>query len=350
MEKDIAKEKLIMRGVEMILKAKPRTMEILRSSKMSNLKTIERSSRCVKDPNPLVTSMTIMGTTYPLSIDKELAKEYKIPLKFMPQNSFQRRDYHKHSRILGTMGVLDWWVESGPEMDEQLVEVTNILLRQHREERDKFYNIDWKSSTISWGPPVLERCVVPTRVTLVSVPRPLRNAAICETLFEEYTTPSRLLSSITMQKLQQKAELDLSSKLVLSKQANILLSAMDSNEKCLPIMPGTSHVLIEVKHAIVHNNYVITGFDHVNTPRTANWQKPMENLSRIAIYEGINSKILLAEMRVLIENIRVSGLKVANILEESDLEESMEVKWLRVLFRMSVKLDHECGHDSVSSS
>lgn len=43
------------------------------------------------------------------------------------------------------------------------------------------------------------------------------------------------------------------------------------------------------------------------------------------------------------ENIRVSGLKIANILEESDISESMEVKWLRVLFRMSVKLDHECG-------
>lgn len=46
---------------------------------------------------------------------------------------------------------------------------------------------------------------------------------------------------------------------------------------------------------------------------------------------------------MLMENIRVSGLKIANILEESDISESMEVKWLRVLFRMSVKLDHECG-------
>lgn len=99
-----------------------------------------------------------------------------------------------------------------------------------------------------------------------------------------------------MQKLKQIAELDLNSKLVLSKQANVLLNAMDSNEKCLPIMPGTSPVLMEVKHAIVHNNYFITGFYHLKTPRIANWQKPMENLARIAIYEGINSKILPAEL------------------------------------------------------
>lgn len=101
---------------------------------MSNLKRIERASRSSKDPNPLATTMGIMGITYPLSIDKELAQKYNIPKRFMPENSFQKRDFHKLNRVLEKMEEMNWWLEEGPEMDDNTTMVCNILMKQRREE------------------------------------------------------------------------------------------------------------------------------------------------------------------------------------------------------------------------
>lgn len=103
MNEQEAEKAVIMRGVQRILNAKPRTMEIIRRYKMSNLKTIERASRCTKDPNPLATSMSIMGMKYPLSLDKELAVKYGVPNVFMPPNYFDKKDFHKYNRVLCKM-------------------------------------------------------------------------------------------------------------------------------------------------------------------------------------------------------------------------------------------------------
>lgn len=58
-------KEVIMRGVRAILEAGSQAMEIIRGNKMSNLKTIERSSRSSKDPNPLATTMGLISTKYP---------------------------------------------------------------------------------------------------------------------------------------------------------------------------------------------------------------------------------------------------------------------------------------------
>lgn len=96
-------KEVIMKGVMAIIEAGSKAMEIIRSNKMSNLKTIERSSRSSKDPNPLATTMGLISTKYPLSIDKELAKKYNVPKSMFPSNSFGRKDFHKHNRVLAKM-------------------------------------------------------------------------------------------------------------------------------------------------------------------------------------------------------------------------------------------------------
>lgn len=93
-------KKLFMSAIASILKAKPMSIEIIRENKMLNMRTIERSSKSTKDPNPLATTLNLMGTKYPLSIDKDRAKKFKIPKEFSPANTYLQEDYHKHNRIL----------------------------------------------------------------------------------------------------------------------------------------------------------------------------------------------------------------------------------------------------------
>lgn len=237
-ERDREKE-VILKGVKAILEAGAKAMEIIRNNKMSNLKTIERSSRSAKDPTPLATTMGLISTKYPLSIDKELAKKYKIPNHMFPSNSFGRKDFHKHNRVLAKMEAINWWIQEGPPATESTRSICDILLDQSRQECKRFYNTDWEEATISWGPPVLERKVVRTKILIVEIPRPLRSAAISEILFQYYTIPSNLITSLTLESLKDLANLTLDSKIILSKQANILLQAMDPGEKCLPVLPGT---------------------------------------------------------------------------------------------------------------
>lgn len=165
-----------------------------------------------------------------------------------------------------------------------------------------------------------------------------------EILFQDYTIPSNLITSLTLESLKELANLTLDSKIILSKQANILLQAMDPGEKCLPVLPGTTPMHIEVKHALVNTNYVVTGYKNIEVPKTMAWQKPLENLARIAIYQGVNSKVLPAKMKEYVEAIVINGIRILNVLEESGVdEESMEVKWLKVSFGLRVRVDHSFG-------
>lgn len=49
------------------------------------------------------------------------------------------------------------------------------------------------------------------------------------------------------------------------------------------------------------------------------------------------------KMKEYVEGITVNGISILNILEESGVEESMEIKWLRVLFGLKVRVDHSFG-------
>lgn len=45
-------------------------------------------------------------------------------------------------------------------------------------------------------------------------------------------------------------------------------------------------------------------------------------MARIAIYQGVNSKIIPAKMKEYVEAIVINGIRILNVLEESGVEES----------------------------
>lgn len=90
-------KKIFLRNVRLINNAHDKTIDILRTQKMLNVKLIQRASRCVKDPNPLSSTMTSFSQKYPISLDHELARANKVPNEFFPVRD---KDTHKHGRIL----------------------------------------------------------------------------------------------------------------------------------------------------------------------------------------------------------------------------------------------------------
>lgn len=89
--------------VSKILKAKKKSIEILRKTPMNGLTIVECSSKCVKDPSPLTSTMVSLSRKFLLSIDKEKAIRYKVPEGLIHKVEQKKtEDMHRHGRVLCT--------------------------------------------------------------------------------------------------------------------------------------------------------------------------------------------------------------------------------------------------------
>ncbi|CAG9761502.1 unnamed protein product [Ceutorhynchus assimilis] len=144
-------------GIQKILSAKPKAIEILRIMRMYNSKLIERSSRCLKDPNPLASTMSVMSTKYPLSVDKSRFKKYQMPLNFIPPKKTDPGNKHYHGRVLCKKDAIEWRITKSPVPEESSLAVTNILMKQARKDVELYKSFNWSRVRIEWGEMILER-------------------------------------------------------------------------------------------------------------------------------------------------------------------------------------------------
>lgn len=214
-------------------------------------------------------------------------------------------------------------------------------MKPHREEAKKFFDIDWRNRRIKWGPPVIERKVVATSVPPIEIPSNLRKAALCETLFPDFTLPSKMLSQITIQKLSQVATLSFESRMLISRQARLLLNDMDPRERCLPLVPGTSPLLISVKHALVHSNYVIS--DYKIPPKSAgmDWTPSIRLAVEVMIRTAREKRLNIGFVKKALDNMRIHSSRIPNIISEARLDEIFEVKWIKTLYGYPITLEHK---------
>lgn len=93
-------------------------MQIIKSQKMCNVRLVERSAKCIKDPNPLSSTMAVMTQKYPLSVKRTKIKKYSLPKEFFPSKPVD--DTHRHDRVLCRKEAVDYWagVSAIPSVDE----------------------------------------------------------------------------------------------------------------------------------------------------------------------------------------------------------------------------------------
>lgn len=100
MEKPLKNKAQLLAAVREILKSNAGTIDILRGTEVNNIRMIERNSKNVKDPNPLMSAMANMSKKYPISINKEKAFLYKVP-----NNLLGSMDTQLHGRISAKKGM-----------------------------------------------------------------------------------------------------------------------------------------------------------------------------------------------------------------------------------------------------
>lgn len=110
MNEDEYRKSPFLSGIRKILNSSTLAIEIIRKNRMMSLKTLERSSRCTKDPNPLSTAMHVIGTKFPLSIDKKAIKKFEIPESFFPTTEGSKMDY-----------IPPFWQSVGKKRTDRLV-------------------------------------------------------------------------------------------------------------------------------------------------------------------------------------------------------------------------------------
>lgn len=78
-----------------LLKCSKDTIDILKEITLSNIRAIGRNSRPVKDPNPLMSTMTNINLKYPITFRKDSIKIDKVPPEL-----YTGSDNRRYKRLL----------------------------------------------------------------------------------------------------------------------------------------------------------------------------------------------------------------------------------------------------------
>lgn len=91
-----------------------------------------------------------------------------------------------------------------------------------RKECEKYYGVDWSSSLIKWGQPIMEGRIVRTKDPAFDVHPSVREALAKEILFPDTTMPSQRVTQSDIQQMKDLMELSFESKVTSMRQIRIL--------------------------------------------------------------------------------------------------------------------------------
>nr|AVR52573.1 PB2 [Photinus pyralis orthomyxo-like virus 2] len=334
------KKEYLMMKLKKVLAASSRTIDKARRMKMYNLKLIERSSKCVKDPNPLGTAMGLMGTKYPLVLRRRDALKQGMPKSLIAPSKGESEDRHRHGWTLCRKEAVDWWVSSSEVPNEESIEVINLLYKNSRNEVHNYYQMNWERASIQWGHVILERRIVPTRDPIANVPKSLREHAVKQILFRDYTLPSYKVTTTTLESLRDFMNMSLSSKVALSKQIRVLLNELDPRERCLPVTSGMEAGFSPLKHALTHTNFVVTGYEYTPSTRSLDVRNTIRKFLRCMIFEAKLSKLSITAMLSILDETKIHGTGIDELITLNPIGETMEGKFYSALIGKSETLEY----------
>lgn len=98
----------ILWACRLINKAKSGSIEVLKESTIANVRSMERNSRSIKDPNPLMSTMTNINIKFPITF-----KSDKINIDTIPQQLFANTtDNRRKGRLLCKTDMVTWYIDN----------------------------------------------------------------------------------------------------------------------------------------------------------------------------------------------------------------------------------------------
>lgn len=211
---------------------------------------IERNSRNVKDPNPLMSAMSNMAKKYPISLNREKAIKYGVP-----SNLLGPMDTHLHGRVSAKKECIDWWINNAEVPKEELLEVIKVVCRKHIKSVMDYYNINWVRTDFQFGRVELERIRTRTQTPLIEIPHSLRDEALIQAFLPDSTIHREYIETEILDTLKAKMGEMTAPTMSWASQLRILKSQLDPKVRCLPSFSGISDELVELKHAFLHQNF-----------------------------------------------------------------------------------------------
>ena len=106
-----------------IKRAKAGALRILRESTISNVRPIERNSRSIKDPNPLMSTMTNINIKFLITF-----KVDKINTDLVPSDLYANiSDNRRSGRVLCKTDMIQWYINNVEENNEKVASVIKLF-------------------------------------------------------------------------------------------------------------------------------------------------------------------------------------------------------------------------------
>lgn len=269
-----------------------------------------------------------------------------MPKHLFPMGSTgERKDSHRHGKILAKLESIDWWIEKSPLPTDGAIKVINLLLKQREQEVKSYYSVNWSRACMKWGPPIIQRQIVRTKHPIVDLPPNLRTAALKEVLFPDITLPDSRVGTQEIGSIKELFDVSMEDKVGLVRQIRVLLNAMDPRERYLPIQPNSGNKLIPIKHAMLHNNFVVSNIEVTDMESNTSWEPLLENFIKCLYVEAKLSNISMADLKDICYNTTIMKKRVIDFLDLIGNKNSLEYIWLKALFERGSTL--ECKKDGL---
>lgn len=310
-KQDQTKERILW-ACKMINRARPGAINILREGTISNIRAIERNSRSIKDPNPLMSTMTNINVKFPITFKSDRINTELIPIELFSKVSDNRRS----GRVLCKTEMIHWYIDNVDENTEKVPSIIKLFEASSNKFK-KVFDYPWEGVSFKIGNVSLSRALVPVNPNNIDMPREFIKPAILRTLnldnmIEYVDVPDYYLNQV--KKILEDSNLDIRS---LPNILNYIISQMDKKFRYLPILRGLSPDFIYISHALLQPQYRSSALLSESSVEKGQNKSITELCINILYHFRINS-IPYYQIREVVNTFTFHGYPVSKILHSTD--------------------------------
>lgn len=313
-QKLLYRKERILNACKMIKNCSKEALSIIQSSTISNIRSIERNSRSIKDPNPLMTTLTNINLKYPLTLIPD-----RIPTDFIfPGDMVSRRmDNRRFKRRLCKLSTVQYWTANSPQPSDHDTTLIDGIIKQSIKKYELINNFKWADTRFLFGTVNYTRNSVPTNPYHVEIPKELRMPAINIILdianYVDYVeVPTHYLEQL--RKIVNDSAINLRS---VPNILHFLQSQLDPKVRVIPVLHGIDSQMVPILHAIVQPNYrTIDSGRRLETKIGHN--QIITELCIALLFHIQDKKISYASLKHLTESCRIYGFPVNQLLIDTE--------------------------------
>jgi len=320
---------ILMRTVDLILKADDASINILKSNTMSNARAVERNSKSIKDPDPLSSAMANNSLKWPITLNVDRMQN----IEGLNTDDIASWDSRKHKRKQCTFRVVDKWISSSSTPNEKDVEAVTSLFNHKVKRLEEIKKVDWSRITFKIANVNLDRLCISTNPDFVEVPKDVREDAIMQVLCGDSVVEYRKISEEYKEAIKNVISRFHFNNASIPNLVNFVKSFLDPKMRTIPCLPGMKKNFVDISHILVQPRYKAIGLSKYVGKEKGQTQL-VTKACQVALVE-YNERKSVNNVRNCLSNILILDTPAIDLLAESD--ENVYVRCCKALCGMPVK-------------